>query len=247
MPKILRTKHWKTVLVAVIAAPLLLAGVALHAWLNPNSKAVSSNQSLRKLAEYEDIYGGKVTSQLMVFASLPYNGDDAANQAEYMATKLKEYSRVGITPLVIMEPTVNNKPINLQDFANGKYDATLTAYFKSLKKFGITDAAMGTWVHFPENNLPEWGNIDARLFQKNIVRAARLQKSVYPGSRVSVLLNSQTFNEDNYEQGSGSYASLLPYVRGLPKGLFDSFGLQGFPWVSPASARDGVDLLNPAQ
>jgi hypothetical protein len=36
-------------------------------------------------------------------------------------------------------------------------------------------------------------------------------------------------------------------VRGLPKDTFDSFGLQGFPWISPADEQEQNKLLNPAQ
>jgi hypothetical protein len=44
---------------------------------------------------------------------------------------------------------------------------------------------------------------------------------------------------------NGKYTSLAPYISGIPKGLIDSFGLQGFPWV-PAANVKGTNNLNPA-
>lgn len=208
---------------------------------------LSVDPSLRKLAEYEKAYGGAVASRVMVFASLPANSQDAAGDAMDMSTKLQEFAKYRIQPLVIMEPTVNGSSINVSDFAAGKYDASLTEYFTALKNHGITDAMMGVWVHFPEDNIPEWGNTDAGMFQTNVVKAARIQKSVFPNSQISILLNSESFRSDDVERNYGTFSSLLPYVRGLPKGLFSSFGLQGFPWISAADDKEQNKLLSPAQ
>ncbi|HSX35234.1 MAG TPA: hypothetical protein VLF62_06345 [Candidatus Saccharimonadales bacterium] len=208
---------------------------------------LSVDPSIRKLAEYEKAYGGAVATHLMVFAGLPATNADADADALDMATKLQEFARFNIHPLVVMEPTINGTSINVSDFAAGKYDASLTRYFKNLKAHGVTDAMMGTWVHFPEDNIPEWGNTDAGMFKTNVVKAARLQKGVFPGSKVSILLNAQTFRSDDTERNYGKFVSLLPYVRGLPSGLFSSFGLQGFPWVSQADQKEQNKLLNPAQ
>jgi hypothetical protein len=209
--------------------------------------ALSIDPSLRKLAQYEQVYEGAVATHLMVFAGLPADSEGAKADAMDMATKLQEFSRFHIQPLVIMEPTVNGTPINVNDFAAGKYDAVLTEYFNSLKSHNVTDAMMGTWVHFPEDNIPEWGSTDAGLFKTNIMKAVHIQKGVFPDSKVSILLNGQTFRSDDVERNYGKFVSLLPYVRGLPKDTFDSFGLQGFPWISPADEQAQNKLLNPAQ
>jgi hypothetical protein len=209
--------------------------------------ALSVDPSLRKLAEYEQVYEGAVASTLMVFAGLPTNSAEAQVDAMDMSTKLQEFARFNIRPLVVMEPTANGAPVNINDYAAGKYDAVLTEYYNNLKSHGVTDAMMGTWVHFPENNIPEWGSTDAELFKKNIVKAGKLQKSVFPKSKLSILLNTQSFRSDDLERNYGTFSSLLPYVRGLPQGMFDSFGLQGFPWVSEANAPEQHKLLKPAQ
>ncbi|HSW99420.1 MAG TPA: hypothetical protein VLH38_00100 [Patescibacteria group bacterium] len=206
----------------------------------------STEPSLRKLAEYEQVYGGEVADRVMVFAGLPATSADASGDATDMATKLKEFAKRKVQPLVIMEPTVHGDSIVLTDFAAGKYDGPLTEYFNNLKAQGITDDMMGVWVHFPEDNIPDWGNTDPKLFQTNVVKAAKAQKAVFPKSSVSILLNAQTFQSNDVNRDYGTFASLNPYVQGLPKDLFNSFGLQGFPWVSAANEAHSA-LLNPSQ
>jgi hypothetical protein len=209
--------------------------------------ALSADPSLRKLSEYEDVYGGAVADRLMVFSSLPVDDASAADMATDMATKLQAFAQSHVKPLVVMEPTNDGSNLSLDDFAAGKYDASLKQYFLDLKSHGVTDAMMGVWVHFPESNIPEWGSTDATLFKKNILKAATIQKSVFPDSDVSIMLNSQSFRSDDVDRNYGTFSSLLPYVQGLPKGMFSSFGLQGFPWVSAADEKEQNKLLNPAQ
>ncbi|HSW99057.1 MAG TPA: hypothetical protein VLF71_04410 [Candidatus Saccharimonadales bacterium] len=209
--------------------------------------ALSPDPTLRKLAEYENVYGGAVADRLMVFSSLPVDAGSAADMATDMSTKLQEFAQYHIKPLVVMEPTNNGAKLSLQDFAAGKYDAPLKAYFQDLKSHGVTDAMMGVWVHFPEANIPEWGSTDATLFKTNVAKAAQIQKDTFPGSQVSIMLNSQSFRSDDVDRNYGTFSSLLPYVQGLPKGLFSSFGLQGFPWISAANEKEQNKLLNPAQ
>jgi hypothetical protein len=209
--------------------------------------ALSPDPSLRKLAEYEDVYGGAVADHLMVFSGLPVDADSAADMATDMSTKLQEFAQQHVKPLVVMEPTNEGVTLSLDDFAAGKYDAPLKQYFLNLKSHGVTDAMMGVWVHFPESNIPEWGSTDATLFKKNVLKAATVQKEVFPNSQVSIMLNSQTFRSDDTDRNYGTFSSLLPYVQGLPKGMFASFGLQGFPWVSAADEKEQNKLLSPAQ
>ena len=57
------------------------------------------------------------------------------------------------------------------------------------------------------------------------------------------MLDSETYPTIN-SWSDGAYVSLLPYVQGIPKGLLDSFGLQGFPWAGPANSTDDP-IYNP--
>lgn len=195
--------------------------------------ATSSSPQLKKLAEYEAVCGSAVTSQMSFFVPTPTTINEAAANAADTAAQLREFAKYTITPLVFFEPANENGPISLANYRAGKYDAALDAYFGSLKKAGVTDAMMGTWIPIPEGNLPEWSSVDPIVFTGSVTRAITMQKKHFPRSKASIMLDTITYSEPgNYDNGRA--VSLLPYVRGIPSGLVDSFGLQGFPWSPPS-------------
>src|SRR5262249_755166 len=59
-------------------------------------------------------------------------------------------------------------------------------------------------------------------------------------SKAAVMLESKTYPSATSWSG-GKYISLLPYVQSIPKGLIDSFGLQGFAWP-PTSPNEAPQL-----
>jgi hypothetical protein len=210
----------------------------------PKHAGLSSAKSpqLKKLAEYEDICNGAVMARSSFFVPTPTTEVQAIQFAGDVAAKLKEYSKFNIKPLVIMEPTSNGSIISLNKYRSGSYDTALDKYFGSLKQQGITDSMMGMWVVFPEGNIPVWNNVDPATFTANVTKTVQFQKKYFPNSKASILLDSQTYPSGSSWSG-GSYRSLLPYLDGIPRGLIDSFGLQGFPW-SPPAGQDGA-LLDP--
>lgn len=207
--------------------------------------AGSSNQELRKLAEYEQTADGAVASRMMIFTDIPVDTHQAKSDAVDMADTLKEFSHNGIQALVIMEPLINDSPVNFKNYKAGAYDAILEAYFSALKARGISDSAMGMWVYFPEANLPEWGPVDVVDFAPNVTRTVHLQKKYFPNSKSSILLDAMSYPAGSTSWDDGTYVSLSAFIKDIPKGLLDSFGLQGFPWV-PAANETGESNLNPA-
>jgi hypothetical protein len=205
----------------------------------------STNTQLQMLAHYEQVFNGGITDRLMTFTNMPANARQAQTAASEMASKLKEFNHNGISPLVIMEPTTSSGVVNFQNYANGTYDGILSVYFQSLKTNGVTDQAMGMWVYFPEADLPEWGPVDQTNFAPNVIRTVKLQKQYFPASKASILLDAMSYPPGATGWDSGSYTSLAPFVSGIPKGLLDSFGLQGFPWSPPAN-QSGTANLNPS-
>lgn len=197
------------------------------------SLASANSPELRKLAEYEAVCGGTVASKLSFFVPTPTTVAQAKDYAGEVAVSLKEFAKFNVEPLVIMEPTNNDKNLNLISYRDGAYDSALDTYFSDLKAQGINDTAMGTWVFFPEANLPQWGNLDPVVFTANVTKTVRYQKKYFPGSQATILLDSMTYPKADSWQG-GRYASLAPYLKNIPDGLLDSFGLQGFPWSPPA-------------
>ena len=205
----------------------------------------SSISQLRKLAEYENAAGGAVTDRLMIFTDIPANTALAESAGADMAATLKEFNRFGMDALVIMEPMISGHPVNFKNYRSGSYDNLLGAYFQSIKSHGVKDSDLGMWVYFPEANLPEWGPVDITNYAANVTRSVKLQKKYFPKSQSSILLDAMSYPAGSTSWDDGSYVSLAPFIKNIPRGLLDSFGMQGFPWVPPANQK-GWPNLKPA-
>lgn len=199
---------------------------------------------LRKLAEHEQVCGGSFVDAMMFFTNMPRNSSEAIGYANSVAAGLKQFAKFGIKPLVVLEPTTSAGYVNFQEFRSGAYDSVLDVYFSTLKSLGISDQTMGVWVPFPESNIPEWGNTNPDDVSACITKTAQFQKKHFPSSKTSVLLDSKSYPSGNSWDG-GSYASLVPYVKNIPVGLIDSFGLQGYPWPDPQPDHNAARFLNP--
>lgn len=212
------------------------------------AQSSSASLSLQQLAELEQIYNSGGMSRVMKFTDVPDTTKGAQSQATNMASTLNQFASEGVNPLIIMEPVSdsNGNPIDFQAYRNGAYDTILSTYFQTLKSHGISDAMMGMWVYFPEANLPEWGPVDQADFAPNVVRTVQLQKNYFPKSLSSIMLDAESYPAGSTSWSNGSYVSLAPFINGIPGGLIDSFGLQGFPWVPPANVYGQASSLNPA-
>jgi hypothetical protein len=210
--------------------------------MHPGLSSASSTQ-LRKLAQYEQLCASAPIERMSFFVPTPTSLSNARADAYDVAAQLKEFARFGIKPLVFMEPTDGGGLVDLQSYQNGNYDQALDTFYVQLRSLGIDDNSMGTWVLLPEGNLPEWTTLDPGVYGAVVARTAQLQKKQFPGSRVSLMLDSESYPSAGSWSG-GKYVSLLPYVQNIPRGLIDSFGLQGFPWAAPAGQAGSV--YNPA-
>jgi hypothetical protein len=159
--------------------------------------------------------------------------------------ELKAMREGGVTPLVIVEPTTEWGLIDFTEFNTGFYDQWIKDYFASMKQSGMTDETMGIWVPFPEANLPYWNrkNATPKDFAQIVNRYLTIYKTEFPEAKASILLNSATYESDDFDWERGDYTSLLPYVSDIKPKLVDSFGLQGFPW-SPPATREGNGIFD---
>ncbi len=206
--------------------------------------ADAANSELRKLAEYEQACNGQLAERSSFFVPTPATTDQAQDYANDVVVSLKTYAQYGIKPLVFMEPnSAVGDDLDLVQYQGGAYDAALDAYFAAIKSAGITDGMMGMWVMLPEGNIPSWTSVDPNVFAADVTKTAQFQKKYFPTSQTTILLDSETYPSASSWNG-GTYVSLLPYVQNIPKGLLDSFGLQGFPWSPPAN-QSGPSLSNP--
>lgn len=205
----------------------------------------STDPRLQKLAAYETLCDSRFTDQSMIFVNMPKDDKTAKAQAIQMTATLQEYSKYGIKPLVVIEPETDWGLIDFSEFKSGFYDEWINTYFQELKKNGVTDEQMGTWVPFPEANLPYWNrhNATPEDFSMIVNRYLGSMKKQFPKAKGSVLLNSATYESDDFDWQRGDYTSLLPYVSKLDSKLVDSFGLQGFSWSPPAN-RSGTGIYD---
>ena len=207
----------------------------------PIGLANAQSPELQKLAQYDNLCNGPIVARDSFFVPTPITTADAQSEASDVATTLKEYAKYNVKPLVFIEPdTENGSNINLSLYASGSYDPALNTYFSDLKSDGVTDSMMGMWVILPEGNLPVWSTNDPSTYEKVVTTTIQIQKTYFPASQSSIMLDSETYPV-GASWGDGTYVSLLQYVKDIPKGLVDSFGLQGFPWAAPANqATDNV-------
>jgi len=206
--------------------------------------ATAPSSELQKLAQYEQVCNGRLTQRSSFFVPTPATTVQAQEYANDVVNDLKTYAQYGIAPLVFMEPdTATGDNLDLVQYQNGAYDAALDTYFAAIKAAGVTDAMMGMWVMLPEGNMPSWTSVDPSVFAADVTKVAGFQKKYFPASQTTILLDSETYPSADSWNG-GAYISLLPYVQGIPKGLLDSFGLQGFPWSPPAN-QSGPSLSDP--
>jgi hypothetical protein len=144
-----------------------------------------------------------------------------------------------------MEPSTDNGTnLDLTAYQAGDYDAALDAYFGDLKADGVTDAMMGMWVIIPEGNIPVWTSVNPSIYSADVVKTIQFQKKYFPSSLSAIMLDSETYPSAS-SWSNGAYVSLLPYVQNIPKGLVNSFGLQGFPWAPPAN-QAGSSSFDPS-
>lgn len=212
----------------------------------------AEERHLTALKKYQEYCDSKVTEKLMIFIDMPKDNVVAGKNAEKLSVTLKEFHEYGIKPIVIVEPVTDWGLIDFNEFGQGFYDIWINTFFKELKKQGIEDEMMGMWVPFPEANLPLWNHLNASPedFSSIVNRYLTILRKNYPNTETSILLNSATYETDDFEWINGEYVSLLPYVKGLDKNLIDSFGLQGFPWISSRGDVLGAvfnadEFLNP--
>lgn len=211
---------------------------------NPPSFTPSSDRLIAKLQEYRSICID--VESYMIFLSVPITKSQVSPYASDIARILKLFANANIKPLVIFEPSEPGTDFSV--YSSGGYDTLLKNYFNSIKQLGITDAQMGMWVHMPEANTPAWQiTLPPASVASCINHSGQAQKSVFPGSQVTTLLDSSTYGPA-LDWSDGRTVSLLPYVQPIKAGLLDSFGLQGFPWQSaksksPISVYDATSFL----
>ena len=182
---------------------------------------------------------------MMIFISTPADVPEAAGLAADIAFALREFASYGVAPVIVMEPVTKAGNLDFKAYRGGAYDAVLEVFFAALRAEGITDEKTGLFVPFPEANIPEWGNTDPGDFAACFTKTVQIYKKYFPGGQAAVLLDSKSYPSGTSWEG-GAYASLAPYLTGIPKGLADSFALQGYPWPDPQPDYSAGNFVRPS-
>lgn len=208
----------------------------------------ANDPQLRKLYKYQKLCGSRVTNRLMIFTEMPKDTTEAATMGRVMAGTLKEFSKFGVTPLIIVEPTSDSKNIDWVQLKGGAYDSAFATYFQTIRAQGVTTAQTGVWVPLPEPNLPYWtrGTTVPEDFAAIVNNYLSVAQQSFPGLQGSVMLNSATYSADDFDWANGEYVSLVPYVKNLNTTLVRSIGIQGFPWM-PAASTGGAGIFDPSE
>lgn len=209
----------------------------------------TANNSLKRLAQLEKLCSSGVATSMMVFISMPNSDVAAQRMAESLATTLREFSKYQVTPIVIIEPETAWGLVDFDEFGTGFYSPWIDQFFEDLSKQGITSKQMGVWVPFPEANLPYWNRTASRpdQFGKNVTIYVNLMRKYFPTAKASILLNAASYPSDDFNWENGTYTSMIPYIKSIPAGLIDSFGIQGFPWRSPATNKKVLEIYDPVE
>ncbi len=191
--------------------------------VRPEVRLVSTDPQLKAIADYESACESQFITEMMIFTNMPISNEDAVTKATAMASRLREFERFNIKPIVIVEPDSEWGLIDFQEYAQGMYDEWTATYFKQLKVEQISSSQMGTWIPFPEPQQPFWNNnSNPDDFAFSVNRYLKSLKSEYPESKAGILLDS--------EVGSDNPSQLVAYTRLIEVDLIDRVGLQGFPW-----------------
>jgi len=216
----------------------------------PLNLSGAETKALQTLAVYQQACHSFATNTMMIFTAMPVSNSQAQRYAAEDAVLLKDFAKHGVRPLVIAEPTdKDGTNIDFAKLADGSLNTVFETYFTQLKANGITDEQLGIWNPLPEANLPYWQNSHPQYFSPAINNYLTALKAQFPQAHTSVLLNSATYENSDFNWENGDYESLVPYVKDIKPGLVEFAGLQGFPWMASqggsASIFNAAEFLNP--
>ncbi len=196
----------------------------------PPQRPATTNDQLVVVQNYEKACKSAFIDDMMLFTNMPVSNEVAQKLADSVTTKLVEFDRFGIKPIIIVEPDSEWGLVDFNEFANGLYDEWTDAYYAKLKANGIKDTQLGMIIPFPEPQQEFWNNNkDPDDFAKSVNRYFKIVRKYFPNVQSGILLDSQVSEKNN--------SQLIAYTRLIDVGIIDVVGLQGFPW-HPQSEDD---------
>ena len=214
----------------------------------PYSIESSNNRHLRKLRQYQNICRSKVSSSLMIFSPTPTSLESAIDLSLDLFNNLKDFSKYGIEPLIILEPSdIEGNNLNFRQLATGKYNPNLVQMFQNLLKLGLKPQDIGTIVLLPEANTPiwDWNGAKPSVFGDVFNQQAMAIRSVIPKAKLSIMLNSSSYEPSDTDWNTPIPRSFLEYTRNIKPEYIDSVGIQGFGWINKKNQSPTRKILDP--
>ena len=214
----------------------------------PYSLELSNNRHLRKLRQYQTICRSKVASSLMIFSSTPTSLESAIDLSLDLFNNIKEFSKYNIEPLIILEPSdIEGNNLNFRQLATSRYNPNLVQMFQNLLKLGLQPENIGTIVLLPEANTPiwEWNGAKPSVFGDIFNQQAMAIRSVLPKAKLSIMLNSSSYEPDDLEWNNPVPRSFVEYTRNIKPEYIDSVGIQGFGWINRRNQSPTRKILDP--
>jgi hypothetical protein len=214
-----------------------------------NTSPATSLVDYQPLQRYNQMAGGNFASSIMIFSSIPVNSEEVENVSTRIAEKIKTLSASGLQAVIVVEPiSASAGKLNFSDIALGKYNNDFVALFAALKAKGVTDANIGNWIIWPEPNLPDkyWNKpgFVSSNYGDMFNNFAGPLKAAFPSAQTTILMDTKSYEPDDYDYARGKAVSWAPYLNRVKKELVTTMGIQGFTWYS----KDGTDeLTDPKQ
>ena len=203
---------------------------------NPSlpNKSASTNNQVKKIAFYDDLYERPLSGQAMIFASLSDVPANITSTATFIKNQIDTHKAYGVKLILILEPGV----LSFDRIAAGDFNSSFDSLHLQLKNLGVSDDDMGLVVPFPEFNLPSapnpdspWNNPnwDETNFGLMFNNYSQSLTKYFPTAKITVLPNAKSFNQVA-DGGAGRYRSFLGMFSKIDKKYVYSVGVQGFPW-----------------
>ena len=109
---------------------------------------------LRSLESYQELCDSFVSDHFMIFSSFPSSMLAAEEIAQKLSEKISEFQRLGVVPVILIEPADKFKYVPLKQIADGEYQEEINSMFQKLLQSGINLEKDMIWIPYPEINTP---------------------------------------------------------------------------------------------
>jgi hypothetical protein len=207
----------------------------------------STLKEVRNLSAFDQACNSESSKFLVIKTVMPTDDTSAKNLPIQVANTLLELNKYNIKPYVLVNISENTSPEVISELLKNGNQTNLETYFNTLKSLGVTSETIGTWIPYPEANLPTWNNsnLTPESYTYLVNSFITTINKTYPEAKIEVLLSSATYDTKDFSWAEGEYVPLDKYINALNLEKIDSIGISGYPWVAKATVNESTELLDP--